>query len=307
MKIRGSEWPAFDLMHALKNTKSSKKVIFPDRLRNDATIQAIRYEALLSEGVSRTGFSIIDNASISLSLDTYQLKGTRRQLQHYTKAPAWRNVNEELEAILYQLALHEQGLQNNKLIHRPFTLNVTPEFSRKAMSHQQGFYDYCKRRIDKAFKSELDCKPQYWFTIEFAPVSTFTRGHQRPHLHGSILLNSDDTISMNHQKTPVSRAFHKAVGKCDSGFSNHLLDLGSYDKHSKKSGNPILLTKVSWAGYCLKHKAMARAFLNKKGNLLTDNQTKKRAKMIHSKLLPSKKLSKPISSEIQAAIDAIKW
>jgi len=164
------------------------------------------------------------------------------------------------------------------------------------------------RRLDKAFKGELHNTPQYWFTVEFAPVSTFTRGHQRPHLHGAILLNTEETISNNRQKTPVSRAFHKAVGKCNSDFSNRLLALESYQRHAQNSGKPILLAKVGWTGYCLKHQTMARAFLKKKSNLLTDNQTKKQAKAIHSKLLPApKKTSKPISSEIQAALDSIKW
>jgi len=305
MKIHGSDWPTFDLMHALKNTKSSKKVFSVDRLRNDATIQAIKLEALLSGGISEAGFSIIDNASISSSLDTYQLRETRRQLDHYAKAPAWRNVNQELEAILYQLALHEQELLSNNLTHRPFTLNVTPEFTRKAMKHRQGFSDYSKRKIDKAFQNELNRTPQYWFTVELAPISTFTRGHQRPHLHGSILLTSDEATSKNRQKTPISRAFHKAVGRCNSDFNNRLLDIGSYQQHAQNTGLPVICSKVCWVGYCLKFQAMARLFFNKKSSLLTDNQTKRQAKVIHSKLLPP--IKQAVSDEVQIILGSIKW
>lgn len=306
MKKHGSEWIAFDLATALKNTKSSKKVIFTDRFRNHATIRAIKGAALLSEGDFGAGFSIIDNTDIISSVDTHQLKGTRRQLSHYSKAPEWRNTTQELEAIFYQLAIHEKESQDQSLIQRPFTINLTPEFTQKATNHKNGLSDYCKRRIDKALKNEFNRIPQYWFTVEFAPISTFTKGYFRPHLHGAILLHTEETFSKNHQKTPISRAFHKAVGNCSPDFNNRIFNLGSHQKHAQEKSIPLLYAKVGWAGYCFKHQTFAKLILDKKRNLMSDNLTKQQAKDIYSKLASSPKPKQPIPSELEAFLASIK-
>lgn len=287
IKTHEAEWPYFDLSHSLRNAKSSKKVFFIDRLRNDATLEAVRLAALLQQGNFGAGFSIIDfiNTIPSyITVDSYQLEDSRRQLQRYNKSPAWRYAKPELQAIFYQLAMLQQAEQSDQQL-TPFTVNLTPEFVHKALQHKAGFIDYAKRRLDKSMLSELSRSPQYWFTVEMTPVfGSHTRGRQRPHLHGAIMLTQSEKESVRKQKTPASKAFHRAVGKCSPDFSERLLVMGNHQAHAEKNGITETTAAIGWAGYCFKHNATARFFLNSRTNLTADNATKRQAEALYGLL-----------------------
>jgi hypothetical protein len=313
---RGEEWPFFDLYANMKNAKSRKKVTrsnaksrkkvtWVDGLRVDATLEAIRFAALSQPGSFSAGFSIIDlihSTPSNIQVSNYFLDDSRRQLQHYNKAPEWRNARYRLKAVFYQLAMLQQAEQNNLLL-TPFTLNLTPEFVNKALQHKKGFIDYTKRRIDKYMQSELSRIPQYWFVVELAPVTGhYTKGRQRPHLHGGILLAPSERESERKQKTPISRAFHKAVGKCHPDFSERLLSLGSYKAHAANTGITEIEAAINWAGYCLKFHTFARLFLNRNPNLTADNATKRQAEALYGLLTP--KSSPKLSPEDEAALEA---
>jgi hypothetical protein len=294
-KTRGEEWPYFDLCHHLKNTKISKKVFLVDRFRNGATLEAVRLAALSQRDNFSAGFSILDlihSIPPLIQVDPYHLEETRRQLHHFNRAPAWRHCKPEPKAIFYQLAMLQQAAQSDcQLI--PFTLDLTPKFVHRAFQHKAGFIDYTKREIDKAMKSELDRKPQYWFTVEMAAAfGSPTKGRQRPHLHGGILLNDSETESKRKQKTPISRAFHKAVGKCPPDFSNRLLHLGNHRAYAEWVGISEIEAAINWPGYCLKLNTMARLYLNSKTNLMADNETKRQAEALYGLLTPITGLQK---------------
>jgi hypothetical protein len=296
-KKDGSKWLYFDLTNSLKNAKSRKKVLIIDQFRSALMLEAIRAEAMSETPDFSAGFSYIKIAntdSMSTRSITEQVNIAGRQQQHYSKAPEWKFIKPELEAILYQLAMQEASLNSEgTLIHTSFTLDLTPEFTHKASHHKAGFIDYTKREIDKAFKSELSRTPQYWFTFELAklyPEQSHTRGYLRPHLHGSLLLTPAEMESVRHQKTLISKAFHKAVGKCSPGFSNRLLSVKSHNAYAHSKNITSLAAAVGWVDYCYglgktngKTPAMARLFFNNK-NLIADNQTKRQAKAIYDLL-----------------------
>ncbi|WP_031431688.1 hypothetical protein [Methylomicrobium agile] len=288
-QTHGSEWPYFDLSQTLNNAKFSKKVFLVDGYRNGATLRAVRLAALSQRDNFSAGFSILDlihSIPPLIQVDPYYLEGTRRQAQHFNRAPAWRHCKPELKAIFYQLAMLQQAAQSAcQLI--PFTLDLTPKFVHRAFQHKAGFIDYTKREIDKAMKSELDRKPQYWFTVEMATVfGSPTSGRQRPHLHASILLNDSETESKRKQKTPISRAFHKAVGKCPPDFSNRLLHLGNHRAYAEQVGISEIEAVINWPGYCLKLNTTARLHLKSKTNLTADNVTKRQAEALYGLLTP---------------------
>jgi hypothetical protein len=293
-KTHGEEWPHFDLSHHLKNAKISKKVFLVDRLRSDATLQAVRLAALLQRGGSSAGFSIIDlihSIPSLIQVSSDQLKNSRRQLRHYNKAPDWKHARPELKAVFYQLAMLQQAEQSDRQLI-PFTLDLTPEFTYRAFQHKAGFIDYTKREIDKAMKWALPENPQYWFTVEMAAVfGSSTKGRQRPHLHGGILLNQSERESERKQKTPISKAFHKAVGKCSPEFSNRLLHLDNHKVYAEQKGISEIEAVINWPGYCLKLNTMARLYLNSKTNLTADNETKGQAEALYGLL--SRKPPKP--------------
>lgn len=288
-KTHWAEWPYFDLSHSLKNTKISKKVFLVDRFRNHATLEAVKAAALLQRGCFGAGFSILDlihSIPSLIKVDDSYLEDSRRQLQHFNKAPAWRYAKPELEAVFYQLAMLQQAQLHNQQL-TPFSLNLTPEFTYKAFRHDKGFIDYTKRQLDKAFKSELNRKLQYWFAVEFVPaLGGYTRGNQRPHLHGAILINESDRESVRKQKVPISAAFHKAVGKCSPDCSNHLFYFDSHEDFARERQISILEAAINWPGYCLKHHSFARRFLNTKSNLTADNATKNQAEGLYALLSP---------------------
>lgn len=300
-KMYGEEWHYFDLSHHLKNAKSSKKVLQVDKLRNRATLESVRLAALFQGGNSRAGFSIIDlihSIPPLIQVDSYQLEGTRRQLQHYNKAPEWKYAKPELKAIFYQLAMLQEAEQSDRQL-TPFTVNLTPEFANKAFQNKKGFIDHTKREIDKAMRSELSLIPQYWFVVEMVPVfGSHTRGRQRPHLHGGILLNPSEIESFRKQKTPISRAFHKAIGKCQPDFSERLLNLGNHKTYAQNKGITEIEAAINWAGYCFKLNTTARLFLNSKLNLTANNATKEQAEALYGLLTPkapkqAQKMKKP--------------
>lgn len=285
----GGEWPLFDLCHSMKNTKSSKKVILVDRFRNTATIEAVRLAALFPVGNFSAGFSIIDTVSIipsHIQVDTYHLEDSRRQLQHFNQTPEWRNARPELKATFYQLAMQHQTeviKKNHKLT--PFTCNLTPEFVTKALMHKKGFHDHIKRKLDKSFKSELGRIPQYWFVVEMVPVfGGYTSGRQRPHLHGGILVTLQEKNSGRKQKTPLSKAFHKAVGYCHPDFEERILVMGNHKIYAENNNITETTAAVNWARYCFKHNALARLYLSSKSNLTADNATKRQAEALYSLL-----------------------
>lgn len=290
----GSEWPYFDLSHSLNNTKISKKVFLVDRFRNDSALRAVKAAALLQRGCFGAGFSILDlihSIPQHIQTDTYYLQDSRRQLQNFNKVPAWRYAKPELGAVFYQLAMLQQAQLHDQQL-TPFSLNLTPEFTNKAFKHDKGFIDYTKRQLDKAFKSELNRKLQYWFVVEFEPaLGGYTRGNQRPHLHGAILINESDRESVRKQKAPISAAFHKAVGRCSPDFSNRLLHLGNHKAYAESIGLSELEAVINWPGYCTKHNTMARLILNTKLNLTADNVTKSQAEALYGHL--NKKPTKP--------------
>lgn len=275
-KRHASDWPHFNLCHSLKNAKFSKKVFLVDRFRNGATIEAARCAALLQRGRFGAGFSILDlinSIPSHIQIDSC-----------YSQAPAWRHSNPELRAIFYQLAMLQQAEQNDQQL-TPFSLNLTPELTNKAFKHKGGFIDYTKRQLDKAFKSVLNRKLQYWFVVEFDPVlGGYTNGNQRPHLHGAILISEFEKKSVNKQKTPISVAFHRAIGKCSPDFSNRLLHLGSHKVNAEQKGVSELEAAINWPGYCLKNNGFARRYLNSKGNLTADNATKSQAEALYALL-----------------------
>jgi hypothetical protein len=289
IKTYGSEWPYFDLSHTLNNAKFSKKVFFVDAYRNGATLGAVRLAALSQRDNFSAGFSIIDlirSIPPLIQVDPYYLEGTRRQPQHFNRAPAWRYSRPELQAVFYQLAMLQQAEQSSQQL-TPFTLDLTPEFTHRALHHKAGFIDYTKREIDKAMKSVLCRKPQYWFTVEMATVfGSPTSGRQRPHLHGGILLNGPERESERKQKTPISKAFHKAVGKCSPDFSNRLLHFDNHKAYAEEKGITEIEAVINWPGYCLKLNTTARLHLKSKNNLTADNVTKAQAETLYSLLTP---------------------
>jgi hypothetical protein len=297
-KRQTAVWPHFDLSHSLKNSKSSKKVLLVDRFRNAATLEAVRFAALLYRGRFGADFSILDYVQTipqHIQTDPYYLQDSRRQLQHHNQAPDWRYANPELKAIFYQLAMMQQAQQSNQTL-TPFSLNLTPEFTTRAFRHQAGFIDYTKRQLDKAMLSELNRKPQYWFGVEMVPVSGgYTSGRQRPHLHGSILLATSERESVRNQQTAISAAFHKAVGKCSPEFSNRLFQSGNHKANAERKGTSELEAGINWPGYCLKHSAFARRYLNSKSNLIADNATKCQSEALYGHL--SRKRQTPRKSE----------
>jgi hypothetical protein len=311
-KMHGEEWPYLDLSHHLKNAKSSKKVPQVDKLRNRATLEAVRLAALLQGSNARAGFSIIDlihSIPSLIQVDSYQLEGTRRQLQHHNKAPAWRHTSPALQAMFYQLAMHDTDLKGGgNLIHSSFTLDLTPEFVHRAFQNKTGFIDYTKRKIDKAMKSELGRNPQYWFTVEMVTVfGSTTKGRVRPHLHGSILLTPPEIKSIHHQKTPISRAMHKAVGKCSPSFSNRLLKIRTHDDFAKMHSTSAVSAIIGWSDYCFDAKdrhnktpAIYRLLLNSK-NLTADNATKEQAEALYGRLTPK---APKLSPEDEKALEA---
>lgn len=141
--------------------------------------------------------------------------------------------------------------------------------------------------------SELSRSPQYWFTVEMVPASgySYTKGRQRPHLHGAIMLTQSEKESVRKQKTPISKAFHKAVGKCSPDFSERLLIMGNHKAYAEQEGISEIEAAINWARYCFKYNTMARLFLNSKTNLTADNATKSQAKALYGLL--SQKLPKP--------------
>lgn len=315
-ETHGEEWPHFDLSASMKNAKSRKKVTPPkaksrkkvtwvDGLRNDATLEAIRFAALLQQGDFSAGFSIIDliqSIPPNIQVSSYFLEDSRRQLQHYNKAPEWRYARHRLKAAVYQLAMLHQAEQNDCQVI-PFTVNLTPEFVNKALQHKKGFIDYTKRKIDKAMLSELTRVPQYWFVVEMAPVTgSHIIGRQRPHLHGSILITLSERESERKQKTPISRAFHRAIGKCHPDFSERLLNLGNHKVYAENAGITETAAAIDWAGYCLKFYTFARLYLNSKSNLTADNATKRQAEALYGLLTP--KSSSTLSPEDEAALEA---
>ncbi|MGZ8957945.1 MAG: hypothetical protein ACXW0L_00515 [Methylosarcina sp.] len=310
IKTPGAEWPYFDLCHTLKNAKSSKKVLSVDRLRNDATLEAVRRAALLQRGRFSAGFSIIDfinDIPPHITVNSYQLQDSRRQLQHYSKAPEWRHARPELQAIFYQLAMLQQAEQSTQRL-TPFTVNLTPEFTKRAFHHKAGFIDYTKREIDKAMKSVLgrNRKPQYWFTVEMAAVGTHTRGGQRPHLHGGILLYDSEKESKRKQKTPISKAFHKAVGKCSPDFSNRLYYPSDHKAYAEQKAISEIEAVIKWPGYCLKLNTIARLFLNSKTNLTADNVTKEQAEALYDLLGRKPPKPKPVDEfDLDAILERI--
>jgi hypothetical protein len=136
-----------------------------------------------------------------------------------------------------------------QIYRAPFTVNLTPEFVRKALRNKKGFIDYTKRKIDKAMLSELSRAPQYWFVVEMAPTfGSHTKGRQRPHLHGGILLTQSEKESIRKQKTPISEAFHKVVGKCSPDFSERLLVMGDHKAYAEQKGITEAAAAIKWAG-----------------------------------------------------------
>lgn len=213
-----------------------------------------------------------------------QLKDSRRQLQHYNKSPEWRYAEPELKAVFYQLAMLQQAEQIDCQL-TPFTANLTPEFVNKALQHKKGFVDYIKRKIDKAMLSELSRIPQYWFAVEMVPaLGGYTRGRQRPHLHGGLLITPTESESVRKQKTPISKVFHKAIGKCHPDFSERLLNLGNHKDYAEKNGITEITAVINWARYCFKHNTFARLFLNNKSNLTANNATKRQAAALYGAL-----------------------
>lgn len=293
-KLHGSEWPCLDLSTSLKNAKSSKKVFLVERHRAAATLEAVKLAAMLQRGPRSADFSILDfihSIPQHIQIDLYYLQGSRRQLQHYNRAPAWRYGNPELKAIFYQLAMLHQVEQTDQR-QIPFSLNLTPQFTSKALQNPKGFVEHTKRQLDKAFLSELGRKPQYWFAVELVPeFGGYTKGPQRPHLHGCILITQVERNSIRNQKSQISAAFHRAVGKCPPDFSNRLLCLGNHEAHAQQKGISEIEAAINWAGYCLKHNAMARVLLNSKSNLIADNATKSQSEALYGLL--NKKLAKP--------------
>lgn len=309
-KSNGEEWPFFDLSHTLQKTKSSKKVILVDHFRNAATVEAVRLSALYPVGGFSAGFSIIDTTlSIpsNITVDSYHLKDSRRQLQHFNKAPQWRNTKPELEAVFYQLALQNQSKeiqQTHELT--PFTCNLTPDFVKKALRHPKGFHDYTKRKLDKAFKSELKRNLQYWFVIEMIPaIGGHTKGRQRPHLHGGLLLIKNEKTSQRKQKTPISRAFHKAIGYCHPDFEERVFYMGNHKGYSEIKNITETAAVVNWAGYCFKNYTLSRLYLNCKSNLIADNATKRQARELYGLVAP--KLTKLSPEDEQALKDFMSW
>ncbi|HEY8098454.1 MAG TPA: hypothetical protein VIE65_20515 [Methylobacter sp.] len=302
-KTHGEKWPFFDLLASMKNAKSSKKVFSVGRFRSDATLRAVRLTAQFPVGGFSAGFSIIDlihQLCSNIQVDSYQLEGTRRQLQHYNKAPEWRYASAELKATFYQLAMLQEAKQSDHQL-TPFTADLTPEFANKALQNKKGFIDYTKRKLDKAMQSELGRIPQYWFVVEFVDAhignvaavngekrNLTTRGRKRPHLHGGILLAPSEIESERKQKTPISKAFHKAIGKCHPDFSERLLNLGNHKTYAENKGITEIEASINWAGYCFKLNTIARLFLNSKSNLTADNATKKQAEALYSRLTPKK-------------------
>jgi len=303
-KTHGEEWPFFDLLARMKNTKSSKKVILVNRFRSDATLEAVRLAALFPVGGFSAGFSIIDlihSIPSNTQVSREQLKDSRRQLQHLNKAPEWRYAKPELKTVFYQLAMLQQAGQSDRLL-TPFTANLTPEFVKKALQNKKGFIDYTKRKIDKAMLSELSKIPQYWFVVEMVPIfGSHTRGRQRPHLHGGVLLTPEEKESTRKQKTPVSEAFHKAIGKCHPDFSERLLVMGDHKDYAEKNGITETTAAINWAGYCFKLNTFARLYLNSKSNLTADNATKRQAEALYGLLTPK---AAKLSPEDESALEA---
>ncbi|MDD5462595.1 MAG: hypothetical protein PHG00_13335 [Methylococcales bacterium] len=287
-KTHGSEWPHFDLMHSMKITESSKKVLLVDQFRNSATLEAIRLASLLQRGDLSAGFSIIDvlHSIPHYLTEDLQLKNSRRQLQHFKRLPAWRYTTPEIQAIFYQLAMLQEAEQSDCQL-TPFTVNLTPNFVNKALQDNKSFIDYIKRKIDKTLQSELSRKPQYWFVVELAPAfGSHTRGRQRPHIHGGIITTKAERESVRKQRTPISEVFHKAVGKCNPDFSERLLVMGDHKAHAERVGVTEIEASINWARYCFKYNAMARLFLNSRTNLTADNATKRQAETLYSLLTP---------------------
>ncbi|TAK62305.1 hypothetical protein [Methylobacter sp.] len=314
-ETRGAEWPYFDLYATKKIaksrkkvtrsiTKSRKKVTFVDQLRIDATLDSAWLAALLHRGNESAGFSIIDliqSIPSNIQVSNYFLQDSRRQAQHYNKAPEWRNARHRLKAVFYQLAMLHQAEQSDcRLI--PFTANLTPDFVNKALRHKKGFIDYTKRKIDRAMKSELSRVPQYWFVVELAPVTgNPIKGRQRPHLHGGILLTPPEKESVRKQKTPISRAFHRAIGKCHPDFSERLFVMDDHKTYAQQRGITEITAALNWPGYCLKYYSFTRWFLNRQPNLTADNATKRQAEALYGLLTP--KSSPKLSTEDEAALE----
>ena len=284
-----TDWPYLSLSDSFTASKSSKKVFFADHYRNAATLEAVRSGAVSQPKQLGAGFSIntfIKSIPSQIRLNPFYLQDTKRNLEHYDQAPAWRHVKQELEATFYQLAMQrEKKARKGELIHVTFTLNLTPELVRKAIHHDKGFLDYIKRRIDKSLLAVLERKPQYWLTVELEPMTGgYTKGKQRPHLHGAILITQSESESIRKQKSKISQAFYKAIGKCSPDFSNRLFQLQSHTSYAQQKGISEMQAAVMWPRYCFKHHAFAKSLLRLKSNLITDNATKSQAKALYELL-----------------------
>lgn len=280
-KVPASDWPKFDLWETIrpggKFTESSKKGIFPHRFRNDAMLTAIRLGAANNDNDFLAGFSLIAG-SLKPSLPFYKdLTETRLKEEHYIKPCEWRYTSPKLQAYLFQIAMHG----NNNYKHIPFTLNLSPQFVKNAIKHEKGFLDFTKRKLDKSFSTNLHYIPQYWFIVE---LETLINGHKRPHLHGSLYLQHQSTVVENKQKTPISKACGKAIGKIPPAFSNRLYHSGSYENFSTDRKITELQAKFGWVNYCFKDHTRSRVFLNDTINLVVDNETRRQAKDIYSNL-----------------------
>ncbi|MDD2661486.1 MAG: hypothetical protein PHY54_17675 [Methylococcales bacterium] len=197
--------------------------------------------------------------------------------------------------------MQERTEQNDRRL-TPFTVNLTPEFVTKALQNKKGFIDYTKRQIDKAMLSELSTIPQYWFVVEIVPqFGGHTKGRQRPHLHGGIITKPSDLESVRKQKTPISKAFDNAVGKCHPDFSERLVDLGNHKAYSQQKGITEATAVINWARYCFKLNTISRLFLNSKTNLTADNETKRQAEALYSLLTQKAPKPSPIDETVLEA------
>jgi len=284
-KIQEEKWPEYNLIHSLKNTKKLKKVILVDKIRNTSTIDRMKLAALSGGDDFSADFSTIYREHVvSNTQDVFGVEKGNRNLSKYVECPKWSATTQNLQIMLYQLALHKKEMQSNNLVHKPFTLNISKKLAAVATASGNGIADYLKRRIDKQLYKELGYRPQYWFTIEYAPVGQHTAGQQRPHLHGSILLPTKDTQSIRKQRTAVSNAFNKAVGEVTPEFSRRVFNMGNFQHHAQNNNMPVLSSKFEWAGYCLKAQAFAKIISGNKASLFSDNETKKQAKAVLSDL-----------------------
>ncbi len=299
-------WPRFRLIEKLRSTKNRKKVPVIEQFRNHATLDALAAGVRSSHPILTAGFSINTVSSHSvidsllnttdlsnrvdrlvqslpslIQIDPELLENTRCNQALYNKPPTWKYARQNLKAAFYQLAMLKDA-DRQGMILTPFSLNLTPEFVSKALSHRNGFLDYTKRRIDKALQIELGRAPQYWFVVEITPASgSHSRGHQRPHIHGSILLNPSERVPARKQITRISKAFNAAIGNCSSEFKNRLIELGNHKRYAESKDISELEAVLNWSRYCFKHHAYSRLFLDSNSNLTADNTTKKQAKELY--------------------------